>query len=122
MAQALDYVIVSEPLLFEIPLFNIANCIPTLSDTHCKLSWGIQSRYKILPSVNTSTDIPFPKQYIWDDTSEIKFQNTLSNPHFQKQISDFIHVHGNIDLTRDNINNACSKLELIIADAADSCL
>jgi hypothetical protein len=23
---------------------------------------------------------------------------------------------------RDNINNACSKLELIITDAADSCL
>ena len=66
-----DYVIVSEPLLFEIPLFNIANFIPTISDTHCKLSWEIKSKYKILPSVNTSTDIPFPKQYIWDDTSEI---------------------------------------------------
>ena len=57
----------------------------------------------------------------WDDTSEIKFQNTLSNPNFQKQISDFIH--DNIDLiTRDNINNAHSKLELIITDVADSCL
>jgi hypothetical protein len=55
------------------------------------------------------------------DTSEIKFQNTLSNHHFQKQISDFIH--DNIDLiTRDNINNARSKLELIITDVADSCL
>jgi hypothetical protein len=85
-SSTVDYVIVSEPLLFEIPLFNTANFIPTLSDTHCKLSWGIQSRYKILPSVNTSTDIPFPKQYIWDDASEIKFQNTLSNIHFQKQI------------------------------------
>ena len=115
-----DYVIVSEPLLFEIPLFNIANFIPTISDTHSKLSWEIKSRYKILPSVNTSTDIPFPKQYIWDDTSEIKFQNALSNPHFQNQISDFIH--DNIDLTRDNINNACSKCEHVITDAADSCL
>jgi hypothetical protein len=61
----------------------------------------------------------FPNN-IWDDTSEIKFQNTLSNTHFQKQISDFVHDY--IDLTRDNINNACSKLELIITDAADSCL
>jgi hypothetical protein len=54
------------------------------------------------------------------DTSEIKFQNTFSNPHFQKQISDFIH--DNIDLTRNNINNACSKHGHIITDAADSCL
>jgi hypothetical protein len=67
-SNTVDYVIVSEPLLFEIPLFNIANFIPTLSDTHWKLSWEIKSRYKNLPSVNTSTDIPFPKQYIWDES------------------------------------------------------
>ena len=38
-SSTVEYVIVSEPLLFEIPLFHIANFIPTLSDTHCKLSW-----------------------------------------------------------------------------------
>jgi hypothetical protein len=51
-----DYVIASEEILNDILYFRVSEFMPTLSDTHCKLSWAISARYKIVKNsdwVNT---------------------------------------------------------------------
>jgi hypothetical protein len=46
--------------------------------------------------------------YVWQENSQ--------------KIRLFLYLASCHHITRDNINNACSKLEHVITDAADSCL
>jgi hypothetical protein len=60
-----DYVLVSESILDQILYFRVSNFIPTLSDTHCKLEWGLLAKYK---QENISYDNilhPMSPNYIW---------------------------------------------------------
>ena len=45
-SSTVDYVLVSESILDQILYFRILNCIPTLSDKHCKLEWELLVKYK----------------------------------------------------------------------------
>lgn len=45
-SSTVDYVLVSESIMDQILYFRVPNCIPTLSDTHCKLEWELPAKYK----------------------------------------------------------------------------
>ena len=88
-SSTVDYVIASEEILNDILYFRVSEFIPTLSDTHCKLSWAISARYKIVKNsdwVNTHSLLP---NFHWGDDSPEKCLNALNTSDIQSQVCKF---------------------------------
>ena len=116
-----DYVLVSEKLLQQIPHFKVSPFIPNFSDAHCKLSWILISKFQGATCSRTKSFENVPSQYFWDEKSCIKLQTELQSPALLEKITLFNSQ--NID-TKDesSINDAARNFEKIILDACNKCL
>ncbi|CAC5365226.1 unnamed protein product [Mytilus coruscus] len=72
----------------------------------------------VKPCVKTKnrTYKKFPQQFIWDETSSIKFLDVISKPEFIRKIAEC--VKKDIVNSQESIDAASDKLESIISDAA----
>ena len=119
-SSVVDYTIMSESLLTKTLYFKVENFIPSLSDAHCQLKWCISCAGDFSTKNPDKPLLKFPKQFIWDETSCKKFQDTLASPQFITRINDF--NNSNIEDSQESIDATCGKLENIILDAAKCCL
>lgn len=83
-ASVVHYVMVSEGILDEVLHFKVADFIPTLSDTHCKLEWTMSARYNIQKDDNVSIQHMEPN-FICSDDSSYKFQLAMCSSDIKKK-------------------------------------
>ena len=77
-SSVVDYVIMSENLLKNTLYFQVSDFIPTLSDCHCKLSFGLLTSYFVDTSQNDNINRSiFPGRYIWSASIGQKLCDTL---------------------------------------------
>lgn len=77
--SVVDYVIMSENLLKNTLYFQVSDFIPTLSDCHCKLSFGLLTSYFVDTSQNDNINRSiFPGRYIWSASIGQKLCDTLT--------------------------------------------
>ena len=124
-SSVVDYVIVSENIFENILYFKIADFIPTLSDTHCKLEWSLSAKYKLVPD-KTINQIINTKQisanYIWDDNSEHYFLTALASSDIQNSLAGFHKKYENVDVIQETVDEASEDFNDIILQAADKSL
>ena len=78
-SSVVDYVIMSENLLKNTLYFQVSDFIPTLSDCHCKLSFGLLTSYFVDTSQNDNINRSiFPGRYIWSASIGQKLCDTLT--------------------------------------------
>ncbi|CAG2201919.1 unnamed protein product [Mytilus edulis] len=118
-SSVVDYVIVSEDLIADTLFFHVADFLSTLSDCHCKLTFGMLASYS---HKNNEQDITilFPGKYIWSETSTQKLQDTLCQPNIKNSIKKFLD--SKINLSEDYIEQAANECFNIIDNAASKCL
>ena len=63
--SVVDYTIVSESVLEHILFFHLSDLLATLSECHCKLSWGMLANFTC--SNNSYVLNPLPLKYIWNE-------------------------------------------------------
>ena len=84
-SSTVDYVLVSESILYQVLYFRVSNCIPTLSDTHCKLEWELLAKYKQENISNDNILHPMSPNYIWGDESAVRYTMALGSDEIQNQ-------------------------------------
>ncbi|MEW8547927.1 MAG: reverse transcriptase family protein [Candidatus Thiodiazotropha sp.] len=108
--SVVDYTIVSESILDQILYFHVSDFLATLSDCHCKLSWGMLANFNC--SNNGCSLNPLPVKYYWDNESAADFQQALKTD----GISNKIKCYMNTSIT-DTQDAAC-QIKDIITEAA----
>lgn len=114
-----DYVIMSENLLEDILFFHVHDFLSTLSDCHCKLTFGLLARYTINEKED-ETNVLFPGKYVWSENCTQIFQDTLCQPDIKRNITNFLDTK--FDLSEDFIETAVTECSNIIDNAASKCL
>ena len=109
--SVVDYTIVSESILDQILFFHVSDFLATLSDCHCKLSWGMLANFTC--SNNSYMLNPLPLKYIWNETSITNFQSAFERDEIKSKITSFI----NLSIT--DTQDAATQLNSIITDAAN---
>ena len=105
--SVVDYSIVSESILNQILYFHVSDYLATLSDCHCKLSWGMLANFTY--SDNVCSLNPLPVKYCWDNSSSAKFQQTLQSEVFSNKIKNYM----NIPIT-DTQSAACQIKDILL--------
>lgn len=118
-SSVVDYVIVSEDLIEDTLFFHVADFLSTLSDCHCKLTFGLLASYSPKTKEQDIT-ILFPGKYIWSETSTQKLQDTLCQPNIRNSIKTFLDTK--VNLSEDYIEQAANEFFNIIDNAASKCL
>ena len=119
-ASVVDYVIVSEDILSQIFCFKVAEFIPTLSDTHCKLEWVMSAKFVPKQTDNHTKLKPLPPNYIWSEDSCEKFQLAMNTSEIQTKLSEYCLK--SIEDTRVSLDGATDELTNIILQAANNSL
>ena len=88
--SVVDYTIVSESVLDQILFFHVSDFLATLSDCHCKLSWGMLANFTC--SNNSYMLNPLPLKYIWNETSITDFQSAFERDEIKSKITSFINL------------------------------
>ena len=76
-SSVVDYIIFSEEHFTCVLYFKVSDFIPHLSDCHCKLSMISLAKYHITSTEQNLKLRCFPKAYLWDSSSAVKFQDAL---------------------------------------------
>ena len=119
--SVVDYVIMSENLLEDTLFFHVNDFLSTLSDCHCKLTFGLLAKYTATEeNKDTCSNSLFPGKYIWSETSTQIFQDTLCQPDIKNSISNFLDTK--FELSENNIEKAANECLDIIDSAASKCL
>ena len=87
-SSVVDYVLVSHSILNKILYFEVSDFLPTLSDCHCKLSWGLLTNFNV--PIQETYKKKFPDKYIWDEKSSELFQEALLSVEIQDKINSFL--------------------------------
>ena len=119
-AIVVDYVMVSEGVLDQVLHFKVADFIPTLSDTHCKLEWTMSAKYASVVKTDNMCTRPISNNFIWADDSSHKFQLAMCSADIQTKLSDFNTK--NVNNTQDSVDRAAAELTEIILQAANASL
>lgn len=119
-ASVVDYVMMSEGILDQVLHFRVANFIPTLSDTHCKLEWTMSAKYATVTKIDNIGTHPISPNFIWSDESSHKFQQAMCSSDIQTKLSEF--NSRKIDGTGDSVGGAAAELSQIILSAANTAL
>ena len=88
--SVVDYTIVSESVLDQILFSHVSDFLATLSDCHCKLSWGMLANFTC--SNNSYMLNPLPLKYIWNETSITDFQSAFERDEIKSKITSFINL------------------------------
>lgn len=86
-SSVVDYVLVSHSILNKILYFEVSDFLPTLSDCHCKLSWGLLTNFNV--PIQETYKKKFPDKYIWDEKSSELFQEAMLSVEIQDKINSF---------------------------------
>ena len=117
-SSLIDYCIVSEVLLHNIPFFKVGDIALDISD-HCYINLSLKCSYK-KESSTTHTVKCFPEQFVWNTSSIYSFQQGLASVESQNEIKKFENTSFN--LTRESINQAVASFTKIIYDTAGKSL
>lgn len=118
-ASVVHYVMVSEGILDEVLHFKVADFIPTLSDTHCKLEWTMSARYNIQKDDIVSIHHMEPN-FICSDDSSYKFQLAMCSSDIQNKLLEF--KNNCIEVTQVSVDEATIELTDLILSVAHSSL
>lgn len=112
-SSVIDYFIVSESLLRQIPVFKVQPFKADLSD-HCQITSLL--RVNCFIPLFESNLKSFPEKYVWNDDSPVKFQNALVSEKVKKYINLFLDEK---NVKNDFINESVEKFNNILYEAAD---
>jgi hypothetical protein len=115
-SSVVDYVIMSENLLENTLYFQVSDFIPTLSDCHCRLSFGLLASYFVDTSQNDNINRSiFPGRYIWSASIGQKLCDTLTRADAKCNIKKFLD--NDFTLTSEGIEKAVYECHEIIKNA-----
>ena len=110
-SSVVDYVVMSENLYFQVSDF-----IPTLSDYHCKLSFGLLASHFVDTSQNDNINGSiFPRWYIWFASIGQKLCDTLPQADAKCNINEILD--NEFTLTSEGIEKVVYECHEIIENA-----
>ena len=118
-SSVVDYVIMSEDLIEDTLFFHVADFLSTMSDCHCKLTFGLLASYSVFNKEQENTFL-FPGKYVWSENSKHKLHETLCQQDIKHSINKFIDTK--FDLSEDSVEKAANECFNIIDSAASKCL
>ena len=115
--SVVDYVMVSEDILDQIFTFKVADFIPTLSDTHCKLEWTMLADFTPKLKGEEACTHSIPPNFIWSDDSSEKFQDAMCSSDIKTKLTKYISKTSGD--TQDVVDDSAAELTDIILSAAN---
>ncbi|CAG2229367.1 unnamed protein product [Mytilus edulis] len=116
-SSVVDYVVMSEDLLNTTLYFQVSDFISTLSDCHCKLSFGILASYSVERQDLNQNESIFPGKYIWSTKAGQKLCDALTQADAKYNIKNFLDK--SFENTSEGIENAVNTCHEIIVNAAN---
>ena len=117
-SSTVDYVIASECLLEKILYFEVSDFLPTLSDTHCKLSWAISANLSSARNQEPYRTHALLPNFKWNEESAEKFMQELLSTDSRSNLSNFNNSCDKFDDLHNNVDHLSDTFTDILLSAA----